>query len=211
MDGNEQNKTRRQILVQRSKNRQQCLQTLKNKQKKKLLKKNLSDTKDTTYFGEDYSIKLSSIWQCIEDKQQLPEKIDLLFIGKGVSSLTPTINVASEITQKNFTEYAEEIISYHLQDSNTLSSAVFTSVRSPCCEFIIIKTEKNSCWGQVVFLQAVTVKNNKVYLFNCMSAWDDFPQISQEFLKTVTSFQLKKSRELSGDEILEQALRSIEK
>ncbi|WP_213318214.1 hypothetical protein [Chlamydiifrater volucris] len=211
--GGEQSKTRRQVLIERKKSRQRSFHTsnLSRRYEKKCSKEKLCVTKGTTYCGEDYSIHLSSDWQCIEDKQQLPEKIDLLFIGKGISSLTPTINVASELTQKNSTEYAEEIISYHLQDPNTFSSSVFSTVRSPCCEFIIIKTEKNSCWGQVVFLQAVTVKNRKVYLFNCMSAWDDFPSISQEFLKTVTSFQLKEGRDMSGDEILEQALRGINK
>ncbi|WP_375793134.1 hypothetical protein O1W69_03235 [Chlamydia sp. 12-01] len=163
-----------------------------------------------SYSGDEYSIRIPSNWQCINDKTQLPEKLDVVFIGQGMGSLTPTINISQEITSKKQPEYIEEILAYHKANEMTLESSVFTHIQSTNGEFTIIKTEKNSSWGKVFCLQGVAVINHKAYIFTSTATLDDYPNVSLVFLKTVSSFKLSAKEAASGDTILEEALKALQ-
>ncbi|BAE81096.1 conserved hypothetical protein [Chlamydia felis Fe/C-56] len=163
-----------------------------------------------SYSGDEYSIRIPSNWQCINDKTQLPEKLDVVFIGQGTGALTPTINIAQEITSKNQSEYIEEVLAYHKANDMTLESSVFTHIQSPNGEFTIIKTEKNSSWGKVFCLQGIAVINHKAYIFTSTATLDDYPNVSLIFLKTVSSFKLSAKEATSGDAILEEALKALQ-
>ncbi|WP_201457053.1 hypothetical protein [Chlamydia sp. 17-3921] len=165
----------------------------------------------TSYSGAGYTIRFPQTWQCIDDKAQLPEKLDAVFIGRGSGSLTPTINLAQEITSKTPSEYIEEILSYHKTKDSTLESSIFARIQSPSGEFTIIKTEKNSSWGRVYCLQAVAVLNHSAYIFTSTSTLEDYPELSLIFLKTVASFELDANEILSGTSVLEEALKKFEK
>ncbi|SPN73252.1 hypothetical protein C10C_0065 [Chlamydia serpentis] len=163
------------------------------------------------YLGENYSVNIPSFWQCIDDKTQLPEKLDVLFIGKGKGNLTPTINIAQEITGKSSQEYIEEVLAYHKANEMTLESEIFTQIDSPNGKFSIIKTEKNSSWGRVFCLQATAVINHTAYIFTSTATLDDYAELSFIFLKVVSSFQINGGKEaVSGDAILEKALKALQ-
>ncbi|AHK63324.1 hypothetical protein [Chlamydia avium] len=161
------------------------------------------------YSAEEYSIQIPSNWQGINDKTQLPDKLDVVFIGKGSGSLTPTINISQEITAKSQPEYIEEILTYHKSNDMTLDSSVFAHIKSPSGEFTIIKTEKNSSWGKVFCLQGVSVINHTAYIFTSTATLDDYPAVSLIFLKTVASFKLSNKETMSGDAILKEALKQF--
>ncbi|SYX09154.1 hypothetical protein C834K_0707 [Chlamydia poikilotherma] len=163
-----------------------------------------------SYSSDAYSIRIPNNWQCINDKTQLPEKLDVVFIGQGIGSLTPTINISQEITSKNQTEYIGEILAYHKANEMTLESSVFTHIQSANGEFTIIKTEKNSSWGKVFCLQGVAVINHKAYIFTSTATLDDYPNVSLIFLKTVSSFKISAKEATSGDAILEEALKALQ-
>ncbi|EPP34887.1 hypothetical protein CP10139811_0395 [Chlamydia ibidis] len=164
-----------------------------------------------TYNTEEYSFNIPNDWQCIDDKTQLPEKLDSVFIGRGNGGLTPTINIAKEITKKKTREYLEEILNYHRADESTLESDIFTQLHANSVEFTIIKTEKNSSWGKVFCLQAISIINHTAYVFTATTTIEDYSDVSLVFLKTVSSFQLSKNQQPSGDQILEEALQMLEK
>ncbi|WP_348662869.1 hypothetical protein [Chlamydia vaughanii] len=164
-----------------------------------------------SYSGPEYTIQIPSNWQGINDKTQLPEKLDVVFIGTGgVGSLTPTINISQEITSKNQLEYIDEVLTYHKANEMTLESTVFTHIQSPSGEFTIIKTEKNSSWGKVFCLQGVSIINHTAYIFTSTATLEDYPNVSLVFLKTVSSFRLSEKESVSGDAILEEALRKLQ-
>ncbi|AGE75262.1 hypothetical protein AO9_03520 [Chlamydia psittaci Mat116] len=163
-----------------------------------------------TYSTDEYTIRIPNNWQCINDKTQLPEKLDVVFIGQGTGSLTPTINISQEIISKNQPEYIEEILAYHKANDMTLESSVFTHIQSLHGEFTIIKTEKNSSWGRVFCLQGVAVINHKAYIFTSTATLDDYPNVSLIFLKTVSSFKLSEKEATSGDTILREALKALQ-
>ncbi|ANH78868.1 hypothetical protein [Candidatus Chlamydia sanziniae] len=163
-----------------------------------------------SYSHTDYTIRIPTSWQCIDDKVQLPEKLDVVFIGQGTGSLTPTINIAQEVTSKQLSEYIEEILAYHKANELTLESSVFTQIQSPSGEFTIIKTEKKSSWGRVFCLQAVTIVNHNAYIVTSTATLDDYPTLSFTFLKTVASFQLTSKESSSGNVILQEALNALE-
>lgn len=161
------------------------------------------------YANDDYSLQIPNNWQGIDDKTQLPEKLDVVFIGPGTGSLTPTINIAQEITSKTQPEYIEEILAYHRSDEKTLTSSVFTQIAATNGSFTIIKTEKSSSWGKVFCLQAVIILNHCAYILTSTTTLDDYPTVSLIFLKTVSSFQLSDKTALSGDSVLEEALKQL--
>ncbi|QXE26949.1 hypothetical protein [Chlamydia buteonis] len=162
------------------------------------------------YSTDEYTIRIPNNWQCINDKTQLPEKLDVVFIGQGTGSLTPTINISQEIISKNQPEYIEEILAYHKANDMTLESSVFTHIQSLNGEFTIIKTEKNSSWGKVFCLQGVAVINHKAFIFTSTATLDDYPNVSLIFLKTVSSFKLSEKEATSGDTILKEALQALQ-
>ena len=163
----------------------------------------------SSYSGVGYTINYPETWQCIDDKTQLPEKLDAVFIGRGIGQLTPTINLAQEITSKGISEYVEEVLTYHKTQDTTLESSIFTHIQSQSGEFTIIKTEKNSSWGRVYCLQAIAVLNHTAYILTSTTTLADYPELSLIFFKAVASFSLEASKIPSGDAILEEALKKF--
>lgn len=163
----------------------------------------------STFFHEAYSCSIPTAWQCIQDKQQLPEKVDAVFIGTGRGGLTPTIHIAQETTPKTISEYIEEVLAYHKHSDTTLESTVFTQLPARNCHFYVLKTEKHTSWGRVFCLQAITIVNHVAYIFTSNSTQEDYPDISLLFLKTVSSFQITEKDD-SGTAILENALKALQ-
>lgn len=162
------------------------------------------------YSNEAYSCRPPQSWQCIQEKAQLSETVDVLFIGQGKGGLTPTIHIAQEITPKSILEYIEEVLAYHKQNNATLETSVFTQIPAHNCHFYILKTEMNTSWGRVFCLQAITIVNHVAYVLTSNSAQEDYPDVSLLFLKTVASFKLAKIKEESGDTVLENALKALQ-
>lgn len=164
---------------------------------------------DLEHISEAYSIKMPHTWQCIDDKTQLPEKLDMVFFGQGSGGLTPTLNLAQEVTRKSQQEYVEEVLAYHKQSDSTLTSAIFTHIPVRDGQFTIIKTEKTSSWGKVFCLQGVMIFDNTAYVLTSTATLEDYPAISKIFLKAITSFTLSNKMAFTGDEILEKALQAV--
>ncbi|MBQ8498287.1 hypothetical protein [Chlamydia sp.] len=165
-----------------------------------------------TYSNLKYSFLIPNNWQCIDDKTQLPDKLDALFIGKGAGSLTPTINSAHELINKTEEAYIQEILEYHRANEMTLESSIFTHIQAPSGKFTIIKTEKNTSWGRVFCLQSVAVIDRTAYILTSTSTVEDYPNVSLALLKAASSFQLSEKEEAArGDAILEKALQDLQK
>lgn len=174
-------------------------------------KKNKPSISWITYSNSTYSFLIPNTWQCIDDKTQLPEKLDVLFIGKGAGGLTPTINSAHEIIHKTEDAYIEEILDYHRTNENTLESSIFAHIQAHSSNFTIIKTEKNTSWGRVFCLQGVTVIDHTAYVLTSTSTIDDYPNVSLALLKAASSFRLLEKEEAArGDAILEKALKDLQ-
>lgn len=163
------------------------------------------------YSNESYSCCTPETWQCINDKTQLPEKLDVIFIGQGRGGLTPTINIAQELTNKTTAEYLDEVLTYHKSSDTTLESSIFTQIQAQNATFHLLKTEKSTSWGKVYCLQAIAIVHHTAYIITSTSTQDDYPDISVYFLKTVSSFKLSEKMEAQGDTVLENALRQLQK
>lgn len=172
-------------------------------------KHSASPEKYISYSEENYHLSIPQSWQCINDKTQLPEKLDMVLIGKGAGGLTPTINIAQETTTKPLADYLAEAIAYHKASETTLNSAIFTTLPAVNCEFTIVKTEKTSSWGKVICLQAIAIANHTAYVFTGTTTLDDYESISLVFLKTVSSFALSETQATSSDAVLEKALKQL--
>ena len=174
-------------------------------------KKNKPTTTWVTYSNSKYSFLIPNTWQCIDDKTQLPEKLDALFIGKGTGGLTPTMNSSHEIIRKTEEAYIQEILDYHRANEMTLESSIFTHIQAASGKFTIIKTEKNTSWGRVFCLQGVSVIDHTAYILTSTSTIEDYPNVSLALLKAASSFKLSEKEEaVRGDSILEKALQDIQ-
>lgn len=183
----------------------------KRKQKKTESQQDLKPPQEySSYSNDNYSFCIPSTWQCINDKSQLPEKLDAIFIGQGRGGLTPTINIAQELTNKTSSEYLEEVLAYHKGSESTLESSIFTQIQAHNATFHLLKTEKNTSWGKVYCLQAISILHHTAYIITSTSTQDDYPEVSVHFLKAVASFKLSEKMEAQGDAVLENALKILQ-
>lgn len=165
----------------------------------------------TQYKNEKYSVTIPGSWQVIEDKQQLPDTLDVLCIASShEGQLTPSINIATSSTKKTQSEYMEEVLSYHRNDPNTYSSKFFHMIPAKTGSFAILQTEtQHPAWGKIFLIQGIQVHNFQAYVFNCSTTFEDYQQTSASLFAMMTSFELLEKEKLSGDSMLENSLQQF--
>lgn len=141
-------------------------------------------------------------WQCIDDKEALPGKVDVVYVGVAKKGFTPSLNVATEVVKVPLSEYVALAKQYHESQPETKCYLLGT-IESKAGVMQLMQIEKNSEWGNVRFLQAYFVEESpeglpkeepKAYVLTATCLEEEYGNYYAQFLQTVQSFEIRKKK-----------------
>lgn len=144
---------------------------------------------------KNFTINVPSSWQCIDDSTQLPENVAAVFISNknNGGSLTTTINITLEVTQLNQEQYVFEALKYHNSQEGNLQSYIFDTITTPSGTAYILRSERLTQFGEVIFIQSIIINKYKAYVITGSSTKEQFGFLFPTFLKAVSSFTVQDS------------------
>ncbi len=130
-------------------------------------------------------------WECINDPQQLPQKVKIIFVGSGQGNnpFTPSINLATEATTLSLNEYIAQAKAYHEGRAGTRCNLI-GPIQTNVGPAQLLQIERASQWGDIRFLQAVYIQDSEAYVITATCLKSDFPTLSSQIFKAIQSFSL---------------------
>lgn len=154
-------------------------------------KKDVLSFKDNTHDLKCFSMTGPKGWSCIEDKSQLPGKIELIFVGTGKGSFTPSINVAMEETKMQLSEYVNLAQEYHLSKNESKGETKCSrlgKIRTQSGEAEVLQIDRQTEWGPVRFLQASIIQDGMAYVMTATCLVEEFSSHCPLFFQAIRSF-----------------------
>lgn len=129
-------------------------------------------------------------WYCISDKNELPGKVQAVYIGNGNGTFTPSLNLATEKTQMQLNEYVALAKKYHLGQGETKCQDLGT-LKTKSGEACILQIDRKTQWGQVRFIQASIIKDGIAYVLTGTCLSQEFSTLCPQFFQAIQSFTLQ--------------------
>ncbi len=131
-------------------------------------------------------------WQCISDKEQLPGKVELVYIGHGqAGQFIPSVNLALEETSLPLEEYVSLAKEYHETQGETICTRL-GNIETQEGTAQIIQIDRKTGWGDVRFIQASAIQNGVAYVITATCLKEDFSSYCAPFFKAIQSFTINK-------------------
>lgn len=143
----------------------------------------------SSLFCSAYMLELPKSWECIDDPSQLPNKVKVVYIGKGKETFTPSINLACEATGMPLSDYVSLAKNYHASQSHTHVREL-GQVATNAGSASLIQIDQTTKWGDVRFLQATLVIQGQAYVITATALKNEFGKFSPHFLRAIQSFQI---------------------
>ncbi|MEZ5315660.1 MAG: hypothetical protein R3E91_05600 [Chlamydiales bacterium] len=141
--------------------------------------------------AEHLSIIPPKGWDCVSDPEQLPQKVSLIYIGKGKTPFTPSLNIASEETSLELEKYLALAKSYHEAQGDSQCKQLGT-IETKAGNAQLLQIDKTTQWGHIRFIQAVILKDSKAYVVTATSLQEEFASLSPCIFKSIQSFSITK-------------------
>lgn len=145
-------------------------------------------------------------WSCIQDKNELPGKIQAVYIGSGNGTFTPSINLATEKTTMPIGDYTALAKKYHEGQGDTKCINLGT-LKTKAGEMHLLQIDRHTQWGPVRFLQASVIHEGIAYVLTATCLSQEFSALHMQFFQAIQSFTilsgLENKRPLSSLNALE--------
>lgn len=131
-------------------------------------------------------------WECINDPQQLPQKVKVIFVGssgQGNNPFTPSLNLATEVTALSLKEYAAQAKAYHESRAGTRCTVIGT-IQTNAGPAHMLQIDRSSQWGDIRFIQAMYIQGTEAFVITATCLKSDFSILSSQIFKAIQSFSL---------------------
>ncbi len=129
-------------------------------------------------------------WQYIKDRDQLPGKVALLFVGAGTTGqFTPSINLATEETALSLDDYMSLAKQYHESQGETRCTPL-GPLDTQAGPAQLLQIDRKTSWGDVRFIQASLVQAGQAYVITATCLHKDFNTYCSPFFQTIQSFTI---------------------
>lgn len=129
-------------------------------------------------------------WQCISNKEELPAKVEIVYIGSGKGGFTPSINLAREETPLSLVDYTKLAKSYHESHGGTRCIEL-GSIDSQAGSASILQIDRPTQWGQVRFLQGLVLKEKTAYVMTATCLQEEFTVLYPQFIKAIETLTIE--------------------
>ncbi|MFN0065609.1 MAG: hypothetical protein ACKVOH_05165 [Chlamydiales bacterium] len=142
-------------------------------------------------FDAEVSLNAPKDWECIDDPEQLPKKVQLIYIGPAKARFNPSLNLAVEETDMPLQEYVHTAKEYHESVAETQVVAL-GNLQTRSGTAILLQIDRPTNWGAVRFIQATIVKDNVAYVMTATCLQEEFGDHCSAFFDCFKSFEVKK-------------------
>jgi len=129
-------------------------------------------------------------WQCVEDREQLPKTVHVLYVGKGQTRFAPTIHLSSERITLPFEEYIQAAKHYHQRVPGATCHDL-GKIETQSGTGRIIQIESSSVYGDMCLIQAYVFYEGCAFVVTGTVLKDEFSTFNKTFHETVRSLHLK--------------------
>lgn len=146
------------------------------------------------YGDEKYIANPPKGWECIHDPSQLPHKVKVIYIGKGIANhpFTPSINVSCEKTSLPINEYVTVAKAYHEGQYDTRCT-LLGKVKTAAGTAELLQIDRSSQWGAMRFIQAMLIRDGEAYVVTATCLKNDFSTLSSQLFKAIQSLTIPES------------------
>jgi hypothetical protein len=131
-------------------------------------------------------------WECINDPQQLPQKVRVIYIGQGqgANPFTPSINLATETTTLSLRDYVMQAKTYHESRAGTRCH-ILGMIQTAAGQAQLLQIDRPSQWGDIRFVQAMYLHEGEAFVVTATCLKSEFSNLSSQIFKTIQSLTLQ--------------------
>ncbi|MCH9608950.1 MAG: hypothetical protein S4CHLAM45_03090 [Chlamydiales bacterium] len=136
------------------------------------------------------SISQPKGWDRIQDPNQLPAKIELIYVGSAQSKFRPSINVAKEEISVPLNDYVEAAKEYHSRAPQTLIQELGT-IKTASGPGKLLQIDRKTEWGNVRFIQASIAIDKVAYVITGTCLKEEFGTYCTTFFDAIKTFKVE--------------------
>lgn len=117
----------------------------------------------------------------------LPERVQMLAVGKGPSAFPPSLNLSSDNYTQTLKQYLKTV-----KDLNTSQGYVWKdlgSIQTPAGKGSLSQVDTQTTWGVVRFMHVIIVKNGRVSILTASALKDEFSLFYQDFFASMRTLR----------------------
>jgi hypothetical protein len=147
------------------------------------------ESPEKTVSQKAFSFAAPKGWQCIDDKTQLPAKVEIVYIGTGKGGFTPSLNLATETTTLSIDEYVNLAKNYHESNGQTKCHNL-GSLETKAGGAHLLQIDRTTQWGPVRFLQASLINKGVAYVLTATCLEKEFATHYPHFLNAIQTLEI---------------------
>lgn len=128
-------------------------------------------------------------WQAF-DTSSLSPRLRMMVVGKGQSSVPPSINLAMEPYQGTLKQYLKTIKA--INDSQGYEWKDLGTIRTEAGTGSLSQVDTKSEWGDIRQMHTVLLKNGTIYIVTAAAQKDEFATFYKDFFAAMKSFRISK-------------------
>lgn len=140
-------------------------------------------------FASELRLNIPEGWECVTDQSQLPKKVQLIAISPTKTKFTPSINIASEETDQELTEYVDTAKLYHESEGQTQVTKLGL-IPTKAGQAQLLQIDRKTDFGMVRFLQAAVIQDHVAYVVTATCLRDEFASYCSNFFESIKSFEV---------------------
>ncbi len=130
-------------------------------------------------------------WDCVQDRDQLPKKVQVVYIGTGNANFMPSLNLAEEPVTISLREYVSAAKTYHEAEPETACRELGT-IKTKAGNAHVLQIDRKTGWGDVRFIQATLIVNNIAYVITGTCLRDEFGTFCPAFFEAIQTFDVER-------------------
>lgn len=148
-----------------------------------------TDTEQPSPPTRSFSFVPPKGWDCLDNKSELPARIEIVYIGKGKNGFTPSINLATEETDLTARDYVNLAKSYHESHPETHCQNL-GEVPTPSGSAHLLQIDRKTSFGDVRFLQSLLIRDKIAYVMTATCLHEEFASCSSSFFQSIKTLTI---------------------
>ena len=123
----------------------------------------------------------------IADVKILPERVQMMAVGKGPSPFPPSLNLSSESYKGNLKQYLKTV-----KEMNASQGYVWKdlgTIQTQAGKGDLSQVDTQTTWGIVRLMHVILVKNGRVTILTASALKDEFSLFYQDFFASMRSLK----------------------
>lgn len=123
----------------------------------------------------------------LANPDELPPNVKVMVVGSGSLTLSPSISLATEDSNKTLAEYLKIV-----KEINASKGAKWINlgkIQTQAGEANLSQVDSLTKWGTIRMMHVILAKNGTIYILTAAALKEEFPQYKTTFLESLRSLR----------------------